>query len=377
MKIIFLRRYRENKNLSMKLYADRLKGILLRTREGLRIENFSPKETFSIPGVKRFRFSEKIQDYMMSFVSYPQEIGKLKADIFHIVDHANAYLIDRLNPAKTVITCHDLIILKIMTKKLCLGYEKRDVNRIAAEIFKKSSRRISRAAGLIAGSRATKKDMLSFLPCKEKNIRVIYYPVDKAFRKVYDTVKLHEKRNAIAGNAKYIMLHVGSCASYKNIAGLIRAFKRLVERYGRDIFFIKVGKLKREHLELIRRFNLSKYMRIIPWAEINELNLLYNLADLFIFPSLYEGYGWPVLEAMACETPVVSSDKGGLKEAVEGAAHIVDPYDADSMAKGIIKGLEDKKLRSSLVSKGLDRIKRINCKEIAEKTYQIYQEIYS
>ena len=131
MKIIFLRRYMENRNLSMKLYADRLGDILLRTHEELRIENFSPKETFSIPGAKRFRFSEKIQDYTMRFVSYPREMGKLKADIFHIVDHANAYLIDRLNPAKTVITCHDLIILKIMmrhfhsmqlfTEKMMLG----------------------------------------------------------------------------------------------------------------------------------------------------------------------------------------------------------------------------------------------------------------
>jgi glycosyltransferase involved in cell wall biosynthesis len=273
-----------------------------------------------------------------------------------------------------VITCHDLISLKLAKREIPLGYEEDDTNPVAVNLFIWSSKYISKAARLIANSHATKDDMTRLISCKEEKIKIIYYCVDEKFRIISDKELLKKRRYELAKDAKHVLLSVGNRCSYKNFSGLLHTLGRLVKRYGKDIFVIKVGGVSDAHIRLIKKLNLSKYIHLISESSVDELSILYNLSDLFIFPSLYEGFGWPAVEAMACGIPVISSDKGGLKEAVGDASYIIDPYDADNMTKGIIKALEDKPFSGLLIEKGLERVKRLSAAEMAYETYSVYKE---
>ena len=358
----------------MKQYADRLKEALECLDNTLEINDFSPKGIY-IPGARSFGLVNKIQDYLTRFLSYPRQIEEIESDIFHIVDHANAYLASNLDMRKVVITCHDLMYLKQLKREIPLGYEDGFISWPAGRIFLWSCEYIPKASKLITVSNATKKDMVRLLGCRQEDISVIYHGIDSRFREIKDKDLLQILRNKLARGAKYALLNIGSKSSYKNFAGLLYALNILVKRYGRDVLLIRVGEVTKRHRRLMEKLNLGQYIKVLTDIPPDELNIIYNISDVFVFPSFYEGFGWPTIEAMACGLPIVSSDKGGLKEIVEDAAYIIDPYDAQNIARAIVNVLEDADKREELIIKGFERVKKFNNKDMASQTYQIYQQV--
>jgi len=340
----------------------------------LEIQNYSPSGAI-IPRNRQLPILKGVNDYLVRFWYYPKLVKGLRSDIFHIVDHANAYLIGSLDTAKAVVTCHDLMTLKLSRGEIPYGYEDTKGSWFASGAFKYSSAHIPKANKIIAASFSTKSDLVRLLNCKAKGIKVIYYGIDRVFSRMIDRERVSMQRRVVAGRARFVLLNIGSRSAYKNFAGLLHAFRHIVRRYGKEVFLIRIGGVSKKNLGFIEKFNLRPYMRILPWMPPSELTFFYNLADLFVFPSLYEGFGWPPVEAMACGLPVVSSDKGGLKEAVGEAAYIIDPYDANNISSGIIKALEESSLRGALIAKGLERAKRLKWEDAARETNQIYRQI--
>ncbi len=172
------------------------------------------------------------------------------------------------------------------------------------------------------------------------------------------------------------ILFVGSIEPRKNLENLIHAYINLDKDIRNEFKIVIVGFKGWENKEFMNILN--KYaVRYIGYVSEMELRELYTLATLFVFPSFYEGFGLPPLEAMACGCPVVVSNVASLPEVCGDAAYYVDPYSIESIADGMYKVLTDKGLRESLVRKGLERVKLFSWERCARETLKVFDEVYN
>ena len=233
---------------------------------------------------------------------------------------------------------------------------------------------IRKATRIIAISEATKRDLMRFLGIPSERISVIYLGID------HTTFK----PSAHLRNFGYpYILFVGSEHPRKNLPTLLKAFKRLKEeRQFKDLKLVKIGKaggkeadFRGQTLEVINSLNLDR--EVIFTEAISEKDLIayYCGAECFVFPSLYEGFGLPPLEAMACGCPAISSDSSSLPEVVGEAAIKVSPRNPEGLARALEKVLADRELRENLIRKGTEQAAKFSWEQTAEKTLKIYKEV--
>lgn len=368
MKVALIRNVHESRSLSMPLYADCLRDALASYCNTMDVY-LEPDLVYRMAGVMDLR----IQDYIGRFWSFPRQLRRLNADMFHIIDHSNAHLIRSLNPTHTVVTCHDLMLLKLAAGEIP---GPRRQTRIASTVFRWSARHLLNAEAVVCDSESTKRDVLKYIGCVPERVHVVYLGLHKAFREVLDS-DVHVKARKHFGLTSYItILHTGKNTFYKNLEGAIKALSLLPNALRSRINFVKVGlDFTSEQWHLARRLGLSEQVRFLGQVNIQDLVLLYNVSEMLLFPSLYEGFGWPPLEAMACGTPVVCSNRGSLKEIVGDAAFIVDPEDPREIADGVERVLTDVQLRERMIAHGLERAKQFSWENTAEQVFRIYQEI--
>lgn len=169
-------------------------------------------------------------------------------------------------------------------------------------------------------------------------------------------------------DGKLFFLHVGGSRSNKNVERIINAFQKVRENYNAELYFVGEPKfLNKKNSEL---------SGIVHYGQVSEEELifLYKNAHALIYPSLYEGFGLPILEAMASGTPVITSNITSMPEVGGDAVHFVDPYSVDSIRAGMEKLLNDEEYRNSLIQKGLKRYKRFSWEEAARKTIEVYEK---
>ncbi len=303
--------------------------------------------------------------YYTRYLYYPLKARGQQRDVNHVVDHSYGHLVYALDPSKTVVTCHDLNPLKHEESWLNL------------QLFKYSVGGLKKAAKIISDSEATKKDLIEFLKIEPDKIKVIPLGVEEKFRVIDDQEELGRiKKKYGLPNAK-ILLHVGGSAYNKNIEGIIDAISKLKSQNS-NLCFVKVGSSFTEPQKtLIKKLNLENRVKLLGQVSEEDLIALYNLADVLVLPSFYEGFGLPVLEAMACGTPVVTSNVSSLPEIADGAAILVDPHNVDSIASGILKILNcDAVQYQSWVQKGLEQAKKFSWEKTAEETLKVYEEVH-
>lgn len=253
---------------------------------------------------------------------------------------------------KQIITVHDLIpfIFRQHYKKQYFYF------KYMLPVVLKSS------VGIVTGSTHTKHLMMKFYKIPEQQIRVIPYGLSDFF--LHQTPH-YKKQNYI--------FYVGRLTSVKNIEGLIKAFEMLTSKLDFDI----VLKLTGDESDL--NFSISDKVRnmieFVGYPGDDNLAELYRNASLFILPSLYEGFGLPPLEAMACGCPVVVSNVASLPEVCGDAAQYVDPYNIESIAEGMHKVLTDDDLRQNLIEKGLARARLFSWEKSAREHIKIFEEV--
>lgn len=232
---------------------------------------------------------------------------------------------------------------------------------------------ITKAMRIIAASQATKNDLMHYLGIPDERISVVYLGVDHGLfkpvsRRIY--------------NNPYV-LFVGSEYPRKNLAGLLKAFGRLKDdpRF-RDLKLVKVGKaggqeadFRRQTMEVIDALGLASEVIFAEFVPTVDLPAYYSGAEVLVLPSLYEGFGFPPLEAMACGCPVVTSNTSSLPEVVGDAGIMVDPYDTDSLAKAMGQVLTNDELRGNMVKKGLEQAKKFSWERVAEQTQEVYNKV--
>ena len=230
-------------------------------------------------------------------------------------------------------------------------------------------------------SNFTKRDLIKYFKIPEDKVKVIYLGVDHEIYKPlpYNEInKIKQKYNLTSP----FILYVGSDHPRKNISTLVKSIYKLKKKYKLDnVKLVKVGaerhRYRKHIINLIKGLNLEKNIIFIDNVPEKDLAGLYNAADLFVYPSLYEGFGLPPLEAMACGTPVITSTTTSLPEVVGNAGIMIDPYDVDGLAKAMYEVLTNDGLREELRKKGLKRAKLFSWRKTAKETLKVYEEVYS
>jgi glycosyltransferase involved in cell wall biosynthesis len=283
-------------------------------------------------------------------------------DIFHSIEP----LLPPIKNKKSILTVHDLAY-----KKFPQFFE---TNVLKWDKFIK--RNVNIADAIIVQSQQTKNDIQEFFSIKEEKIHIIHLPVNTIFNTTLDEdtkSKVREKYNLHLPFA----LFVGTLEPRKNIPTLVRAFEEFHKCNNSELHLVIVGKCGWLYEDIINSINNSseknriQYLNYIPET---ELPVIYLLSKFLIYPSLYEGYGVPVLEAMASGVPVITSNTSSLREIAEGAAFLVDPTNIEEIANAIMKLCVNQSFCDELSKKGLERIKFFNHKTAADKVLNIYKQ---
>lgn len=353
-------------------YASQLETAL----EGLETEhNFSPVQgQWQPPPIlqRSPRLLRLAEDLARHFL-YPKQLRGLEADVYHILDHSYGHLINALPSERTVVTCHDLIPLEV-PEMWRHGFSR----QTGLRLYRRAVNGMARAACIVADSAHTRDDVLKHLPVDPDRIRVVYLGVDAAFRPLPDA-----ERPAFCqkwGGDKEegtTLLHVGGTDPYKNIPGLLHILARVKERLPGPVRLAKVGAgFTATQQRLIQELHLEGNIHPLGRVSREELIEIYNAAEVLVYPSLHEGFGWPPLEALACGLPVVAAGVASIPEVV-GEAGILcpDPHDAEAFAEGICQVLGDPGLRAERVQKGLAQARKFTWEKCARETLQVYESV--
>jgi len=233
-----------------------------------------------------------------------------------------------------------------------------------------------RSCEIIALSQSSKRHIMKALHISEDKINVTYMGVDKIFHPRHNHRQILEMRKRIGIKGDFILC-VANSHPHKNLRRLLQAYYILRKDKKITHQLLLAGNPGRDHLELVRivrKLGIGQEVIFTGYIPHHQMPLAYQAADLFVFPSLYEGFGLPILESMACGTPVVSSNAASLPEVVGRAGILVDPYDANEMAGAMSRVLTDKKLVGTLIKEGLKHSKKFSWAETAKQTLAIYQK---
>jgi glycosyltransferase involved in cell wall biosynthesis len=232
---------------------------------------------------------------------------------------------------------------------------------------------------LLADSEATKRDILKFFDLPPEIITVVHLPVGEQFHRILDPSALEDVRTKYHLPDEFI-LYVGTLEPRKNVTRLAKAYSLLSKDIRTRYSLVLAGAagwFSTEIISEIEALQMGDRIRMIGYVDQQTLPGLYSLASLFAYISVYEGFGAPPLEAMACGTPVISSNTSSLPEAVGDAGVLVDPYNVDEITAQLQTLLTDDSLRISLSKAGLERVKRFDAAEKAREVLGIFEEVFA
>lgn len=292
MKVKFFFNFKEENRLSMNMLGNLLLNGFKKYKY-IQTSKFIPKLNFFTRFFKNNLYLMRIERY----ISYPLQVFfEKKVDIAHIIDHQYAHLVDTINSKIKIITINDLIplVFEKKTKK----------NRV---LLKYSLNKINKFDHIFSLSSQTKKDLIRFFKINKNKITVIYPVVEKIFNSNFvNKAKINKKFSFPSGYKKIIVFDT---VFYKNFEFSLKLFSKIIKIYPKCIM-IKIGN------DYKRKMNNEVDNKILQFNKLSreEMAELYKCCDLLLFPSLYEGFGLPCLEAMKCGIPVVGSNKASLKE---------------------------------------------------------------
>jgi len=243
--------------------------------------------------------------------------------------------------------------------------------------FRRTRRTAHRASRVVTVSANSAKDIMELYGVPPERIAVVYNAVSPEFYPVLDPAIMEQVRARYGIRREGFVLSGGGAEPRKNIARLVEAFGRAT-RLREKLNLVVVGGMDRGAepiLEAVRRARLEEAVIFPGHVPLEDLRVLYSACALFVFPSLYEGFGMPVLEAMACGAPVVSSNASSLPEVVGDAALLVHPVDEEGLAATMTRLVEDAGLRESLQKKGSLRVKVFSWEQSARDQLRVYQDL--
>jgi|WetSurSiteA1Bulk_404760.scaffolds.fasta_scaffold15741_2 glycosyltransferase involved in cell wall biosynthesis len=296
-----------------------------------------------------------------------------KYDIYHYPSFNPYFLsLPLKKKGKTVVTIHDLIYL-IYSDKYPSGLKGRAVFEVQRRLIKKVD-------AIITISETSKKDICRFLKIDPKKVHVIYPAAGEDFQKIEDREKLNNVKNKYHLPEKFV-LYLGDVNYNKNLMVLADACKLA------NISLVIVGKQAADEnvnlnhpenipfREFLRKYSKDKSISRIGYVSDEELPVIFSLAFVYCQPSLYEGFGLPVIQSFSCGLPVVISKTQALVEIADDAALIADPNNTKDISEKLLKVINNTELRRTLIEKGYKRAKDFSWEKCARETLDVYRRI--
>jgi glycosyltransferase involved in cell wall biosynthesis len=298
-------------------------------------------------------------------LGFPVCAIKDSLSLFH-----SQYVLPPFIPCKSVLTIHDIL------------FESHpeffpEVHRRLLKFFIPFSAK--RADRIISVSEFTKKQIIQYYGVPEEKITVIYEGASDKFTPIKDKDLIFSILNKHGIKKKYI-LFVGRIEPRKNIAGLLKAFDYVKKRVKKDLCLVIVGNQdkifqEKELFNKIKELQLESDVIFTGGVSEDDLSVLYNGAEILVYPAFAEGFGLPVLEAMACGTPVITSDTTSLPEVTGDAAILINPNSYEEIGESLDRLLNNHILRKELSEKGVKRSQKFSWTEAAKKTIEVYREV--
>lgn len=299
---------------------------------------------------------------------FPTNLSNEQIDIYHMPQNGIGF--SQEVSCKKIITLHDLIPY-VMPETVGKGY--------LLKFLKEMPIIIEGSDGIITVSEFSKRDILKFFPIDEKKIFVTplaadkkYTPLDKGFCKNFLKVEYNLEDPFI--------LYLGGFSERKNVASAIIAFSKIYKDLDKKYNLVIVGGYKdssQRLLKLTDELNISSHVIFTGFVPEEHLPIFYNCCDTFIYPSFYEGFGLPPLEAMNCGAPVIASNLTSIPEVVGDGGILINPYDISEISSAMGNLLSSEKLKSELSYKGLKRAKEFSWQNTAQNTLKVYESVYS
>ncbi len=326
------------------------------------IKFFSHKK--KLPLLPGANFSHRVNRFNL-----PLDLVIGGVDVFH----TSSYNISPPKNSKLVLTVHDVIHK---------AYPRGHSRETREEIDKNLKRILKKADMLIAVSETTKTDILKWYSVSAEKIKVIYSGVNQQINQIEKSSSLFNRLKEKYNISDRFLLFVGTIEPRKNIEGLIRAYQILKTEHNLPHQLVVVGMkgwMYSGVFELVKTYGLENkviFTDYIP-SESQDLNLLYNFAEIFIYPSFYEGFGFPIIEAFKCGIPVIASNISSCAEIAGNAAILINPNNSDEIVKAVLKIINDPNLRNQLKLKGLTRSGFFSWEKAARKTLEVFEEVCS
>jgi glycosyltransferase involved in cell wall biosynthesis len=292
------------------------------------------------------------------------------ADVNHIIEHGYGHLAFSLDPRRTVVTFHDAMVSKLQARELPVDA----YPRLAMLGNRLNLAGIRRVAAVITVSESSRNDLLRFTDYDPNRV----YAIPEGVSQRFQPPDLHgEERQGGQDGRSLRILHVGHCGVYKNIEGILRSVALLIRRLGPQVVFVKVGgPFTPSQLALIAQLGIEEHVQHLGMVPAADLPGVYADADLLLMPSLHEGFGLPLLEAMACGTPVIASNQGSLPEVVGDVGLLVEATDVEGIAAAAERLLTDAEVRADLRKRGLERARAFTWERTARETLAVYRQVY-
>jgi glycosyltransferase involved in cell wall biosynthesis len=368
MKVLLVGNYQFDGSTSMQIWANALLRELL--QRGIDVELISPRPVFG-----RIRPSAhglgKWFGYLDRFLLFPKDLraAAAKADIVHICDHGGAMYASTIKNKPVVVTCNDMLAVRG-----ALG----EIPEMRASLFGRLlqiwiRKGLQRATQVACISQATFNDARRILKT-DRNLRVILDGLNYSFQPVSSSV-VDRRLAGLDAIGHPFILHVGSNHARKNRDGVLRVFARIAKQTNLQLIF--AGEALSQDLIRVAR-DLEVYDRVVQVVrpDVQVIEALYNRAVVLLFPSRYEGFGWPPIEAQACGCPVVASDIPPIAEVLDRSAVLHPLEDESGMAESIVRLAADSDFRAAMRQRGLENVLlRFQTSRMMDDYMALYREL--
>ena len=321
---------------------------------------------------------DRLPAHTLGLPAKPWRMGVLLAELAHIpmdtwlppcdLFHATEHLLPPLQRAGSVFTIHDLIFLRFPEYHLPL-------NRWYLSLM--LPRFLRRADALIAVSENTKRDVVKLMQIPPDKITVIYEGVNPAYKPLDDRAARDRVREKYNLPAEYILCFA-TLEPRKNLLTLLDAYHALLARDQAVPALVLAGRkgwLYQPIFARVHELGLEDRVHFTDWVAEQDAPVIMNMASVFVFPSLYEGFGLPPLEAMACGTPLICSNASSLPEVVGAGGLLFEPRDVGALANALARVLADAELRAQLRGRGIEQARKFTWERAARETLAVYQAV--
>lgn len=318
---------------------------------------------------KNFKLDNAPQSDKINFweeINIPNIIKNNKIDLYHVPQNGVGLPINK--NCRFIITLHDVIPYR-MPETVSNRYLK-----IFSEYIPKI---VPLCDGIITVSNFSKKDIVKSFNFPENKIYVTHLASEDIYKPMDKRISRYVARKYYSITEDYI-LYVGGFSPRKNILGLIDSFSKLITSYKKPLFLVIAGKKGESYniyKERTEKLNISDKVLFPGFISIEHLPYIYNAANLFVYPSFYEGFGLPPIEAMACGIPVITSNTTSLPEVVGKGALLINPLNKANLCEAMLEVLSDNNLKNKLISSGIKRASELSWKKTIKNTINIYNKI--